>query len=61
MKDFKLFDTSATKKQIAVDVLIKRGGFHVYSPNDEKMEKEISSEVDVVMAALRRYHEWANS
>lgn len=61
VKDFSSFDTPATKKRIATDVLIKRGGFHVYAPNDDKMEKEVSSEVDVVMSALRRYHEWANS
>lgn len=58
MGDFNQFATSATKKQIVTQVLIKRGGFHVYGPNNAEMEREIGKEVDVVIEALRKYHEW---
>lgn len=61
MKDFEQFATPAKKNQITTQVLIKRGGFHVYGQNDAKMEKEVSDQVDVVVECLRKYHEWANS
>lgn len=46
MKDFNEFDTAQRRNQIVTKELIKRGGFHLYGPNDS------------AMIVLREYHEW---
>lgn len=61
MKDFNQFATQAAKNRIATSVLMKRGGFHYLSPNNQEMEREIKGEVDVVIEVLRKYHEWLHS
>lgn len=58
MKDFNEFDTAQRRSQIVTEELIKRGGFHVYSPNDSAMEAEISAGVSAAMMVLREYHKW---
>ncbi len=58
MKDFNEFDTAQRRNQIVTKELIKRGGFHLYGPNDSAMEAEISAGVSAAMIVLREYHEW---
>lgn len=58
MKDFDDFATPSMKARAAAQVLMKRGGFHLYGPNDTKMEKEVSEQVEVVVEVLREYHKW---
>lgn len=61
MKDFNDFASPTVRGQIVTQVLIKRGGFRLYGPNNAEMEREVSAEVDVVMEVLRRYHKWLSS
>ena len=58
MKEFDDFDTQAMRTRAVSQVLIRRGGFHVYRPNDAEMEREVSEQVDVTLEVLRQYHEW---
>ena len=43
MKSFDDFATQEMKTRSATHVLIQRGGFHVYGPNDHAMEREVSA------------------
>lgn len=61
MKDFTQFDNPATRKQVAAQVLIKRGKYHVYGPNDAAEEKKVSEQVEVAFEALKKYHQWLSS
>lgn len=58
MKDFNDFDTAQRRSRIVAKELVKRGGFHVYGPNDSAMEKEIATGVSAAMSVLREYHKW---
>lgn len=61
MKDFNQFNIPAYKNQVVAQVLIKRGKFHMYGPNDPVEERKVSEQVEVVFEALRKYHQWLNS
>ncbi len=58
MKRLDSYGKSSVKRGAVQDVLIKRGGFHLHGPNDLQMEKEVSDQVDVVLAVLERYEQW---
>lgn len=58
MKRLDPYAKASVKRGAVQDVLISRGGFHMYGPNDPKMEREVSEQVDVVLAVLDRYERW---
>lgn len=58
MACFDDFDTPQRRSRAVAKEMIRRGGFHVYGPNDQEMEKRVTDEVNAAMALLREYHEW---
>ena len=58
MADFDDFAHSGAEGRAVQRVLVDRGGFHLYGPNDATMEEEVRAQADVVMAVLREYHKW---
>lgn len=60
MKDFRQFNTPAMRNQVSMDVLIRRGEVSFQTPGMPKSKGDVDKQVEVVMAALARYHEWVN-
>lgn len=45
------------KNHVINQVLTQRGGLHVMGPNDSVMERQITEQVEVVIAVLKVYQE----
>lgn len=60
MKDFRQFNTPAMRNQVSMDVLLKRGEVSFMVPGMPKSKGDVDRQVEVVMAALARYHEWVS-
>lgn len=45
------------KNHVINQVLTQRGGLHVMGPNDSVMERQITEQVEVVIAILKVYQE----
>lgn len=60
MKDFREFNTPDTRNRISMDVLLKRGEVSFSTIGMPKSKEEVDKQVEVVMSALAKYHEWVN-
>ena len=60
MKEFDEFNTPAMRNRVSMDVLLRRGEISFMTPGMPKSKDEVDKQVEVVMAALARYHEWVS-